>query len=140
MNIIVEVGKKIKIDKNYIWLNKIELKKLINKNNVLNMDTLSVFSCAIKKNINEVSENSKKKIQYWLNNLKTKYFIKRKVISLSKMKNWEFNKKSINHKSKKYFSIIGIKVNSNSREVNEWEQPIIQGKTWYVNPCFIRGL
>jgi len=139
-NIIVEVDKKIKIDKNYIWLNKIELKKLINKNNVLNMDTLSVFSCAIKKNINEVSENSKKKIQYWFNNLKTKYFIKRKMISLSKMKNWEFNEKSINHKSKKYFSIIGIKVNSNSREVNEWEQPIIQGKKLALSGFIIKKI
>ena len=40
----------------------------------------------------------------------------------------KFDKKSISHKNKKYFSIIGVKVQTDSREVNEWEQPIIQEK------------
>ena len=42
------------------------------------------------------------------------------------MRNWNYNKKNINHKSKKYFSVIGIKIKSNSREISEWEQPIIK--------------
>ena len=54
------------------------------------------------------------------------------------MKNWEYNKKNISHKSKKHFSIIGIKVQSNSREVNEWEQPIIQGKKLALSGFIIK--
>ena len=42
-----------------------------------------------------------KNIDYWFNNLKKKYFIKRKLISLSKMKDWKFNNNSIAHKNKK---------------------------------------
>ena len=48
-NMIINVNDKIKIGKNHIWLNKIKLKKLINQNNILNMDVISVFSCAVKK-------------------------------------------------------------------------------------------
>ena len=45
---------------------------------------------------------------------------------MSRLNEWKLSKKCISHKSKKYFSIIGVKVLSNSREVKEWEQPIIQ--------------
>ena len=65
-------------------------------------------------------------LERWFKKLKKKYFIKRKVIPLSEIKNWHFSKRSIYHKSKKYFSIIGIKITSNTREIPEWEQPIIQ--------------
>ena len=57
-NMIINVNDKIKIGKNYIWLNKIKLKKLINQSNILNMDVISVFSCGVKKKFNEASENS----------------------------------------------------------------------------------
>ena len=58
--------------------------------------------------------------------LKKKYFITRKVIPLNNLKNWNYNKKNIIHKNGKYFSVIGIKIKSNSREISEWEQPIIK--------------
>ena len=47
----------------------------LNKNNLLNMDTISVFSCAIKKNAHDIPENSFKKILIWYKNLKKKYYI-----------------------------------------------------------------
>ena len=125
-NLIIKLKKKIKLHPNYIWLTKNQLVRLINKNNLLNMDSISVFSCALEKNIRDFPENSFRKIQYWYNNLKKKYSIKIKIISLLKLKNWKLNNKCIFHKNKKYFSIIGIKVLANSREVGEWEQPIIQ--------------
>ena len=36
-------------------------------------------------------------------------------------------KKKISHKKNNYFSIIGIKVKTNKREVSRWSQPIIMG-------------
>ena len=35
-------------------------------------------------------------------------------------------KQKKNHKSKKIYSIIGLKIKTNAREVSEWEQPIIK--------------
>jgi len=125
-NIMVNTDQNIKLDPNYIWISKQEISKLIKKNNLLNMDSISVFSCSIKKNLNDLPQHSLYYLENWFKKLKKKYFIKRKVIPLSKIKNWYFNKRSIYHKSKKYFSIIGIKIASNSREISEWEQPIVQ--------------
>ena len=125
-NLIVNTNSHIKLDKNYMWLSKQDIINSANKNNLLNMDSISVFSCAIKKNINEKPKSSSAKIQAWFNKLKKKYFIKRKVIPLSKMKSWNYNKKNISHKNKTYFSIIGLNIKTNSREISEWDQPIIQ--------------
>ena len=125
-NIMVNVNSKIKAGPNYIWMSKQDIQESINKNNFLNMDTISVFSCSIKKNYFDLPKNSFNHINYWLKKLKKKYFIKRKIIPLNNLKNWNYNKKNITHESKKYFSVIGIKIKSNSREISEWEQPIIK--------------
>jgi len=125
-NIMINNISKIKPDANYIWLSKQEIYECINKNNFLNMDSISVFSCAIKKNFYDFPKNSMNKINVWFAKLKKKYFINRKIIPLSDMKNWNYGEKNINHKSRKYFSVIGVKIKSNSREIPEWEQPIIK--------------
>lgn len=49
-NILLDDTKKIiKKLPNFYWINKKELQYLISRNNIINMDTLSVFSCAINK-------------------------------------------------------------------------------------------
>jgi len=125
-NMIIDVNKNIKIKKNFIWLNKSQLNQLINKNNKLNMNSISVLSCSIKNNNFDFPLHSLGYIEKWFRNLKKKYYINRKVIPLNNIKKWKFDKKSIFHKSEKYFSVIGVKVLTNSREISSWEQPIIQ--------------
>ena len=125
-NILLNLNRNIKPASNYIWVDKNHLTQLINKNNLLNMDTISVLSCAIKKNIYDFPENSFSQILSWYKKLKKKYYITVKIIPLSQLKKWKFNKIKIIHKSGRYFSIIGVKTLSNSREISEWDQPIIQ--------------
>ncbi len=48
-NIIYTTTKKINYKKNFRWLSINEIKYLLNKKNLINMDTLSVFSSFIKK-------------------------------------------------------------------------------------------
>ena len=49
-NILIDLkNQKIKKLKNFIWVNRNNLRYLLNKNNLLNMDTISVISCSIKK-------------------------------------------------------------------------------------------
>ena len=69
-----------------------------------------------------------KKIDNWLINMKKKYYMKISRIKLHDMKNWIITKKNIFHKSKNFFSIIGVRVSTESREVNYWDQPIIKNK------------
>ena len=48
-NSLINIKKKVKVLNNYFWLNKTDIKELVKKRSVLNMDTISVFSTFLKK-------------------------------------------------------------------------------------------
>ena len=48
-NSLINIKKKIKVLNNYFWFNRIDIKELVKKRSVLNMDTISVFSTFLKK-------------------------------------------------------------------------------------------
>jgi len=126
-NIITYVSKKIDLDEKFRWFSKIEIFNLLKEKNLINMDTLSVFSSFIKKKKIDFPLNNKKTLMKWKNSLNRKYFLNNRIISLNLIKNWNLTKKKIFHKTNNYFSVIGIKVKTNKREISDWSQPIIQG-------------
>ena len=127
-NILIKNIKNIKKEPNFYWFSKKEIKDLICKKNIINMDTLSVLSSVLKKTKKDHPINTKKKINNWLKILDKKFYIKVKVINFDKLKDWSVNLKNITHKKKKHFSVIGVNVETNRREVNNWSQPILKGK------------
>ena len=126
-NIIAYVSKKFDLDERFRWFSKIEIYNLLKEKNFINMDTLSVFSSFIKKKKVDFPLNNKKEIIDWKNSLNKKYYLKNKIINLNSIKNWNLTKKKIFHQTNNYFSVIGIKVKTNKREITEWNQPIIMG-------------
>lgn len=48
-----------------------------------------------------------------------------KQIPLSELKGWSYRDERIRHDSGKFFSIDGIRIHTNYRDVAEWDQPII---------------
>lgn len=92
------------------------------------MDTLSVFSSHINKEKKDIALNTNKKIRFWISRYDKKYYLKRKIVPLIKLKDWIYNDKKIVHKNKKHFSIIGVSSKTNKREIDQWHQPIIKGK------------
>ena len=140
-NILIDLNKKkIKKLNNFIWVNKKNLKYLLNKKNLLNMDTISVISCSIKKNkfdkpLNEFSNllNIIKKVK-----IKTKVF--KKIISFNELKSWKIFKDRIFDTKKKFFSILFLNIKSNSREVSQWSQPIISDHYISLNGFLIKEI
>ena len=127
-NSLVEITKSIKLFNNFYWFNKRDLIKLVKIKNILNMDTISVFSSFISKNRKDFPLTSMQKINKWIK-IKDRIFnLKIKIKPLANLKNWIVKNDSINHKKNKHFSVIGININANKREVKEWDQPIIKGK------------
>ncbi len=126
-NIITYVSKKIVLNEKFRWFSKIEIFNLLKEKNLINMDTLSVFSSFIKKKKFDFPLNNEKKLYKWKNSLIKKYYLNNKIINLESIRDWSLTKKKIFHKKNNYFSIIGIKVETNKREVKNWSQPIILG-------------
>ena len=127
-NIIYKINKKIKVFKGYRWFNINEIYYLLKKKNIINMDTLSVFSSFIKKKNKDFPLNNSNLISKWISRNDKKYYLKSKLKSLSKLKDWNVDKNKISHKKKLFYSIIGIDVSTNNREIKKWSQPIVKGK------------
>ena len=133
-NILLETDKiNIPLKKNYCWLTKENIRYLINKKNMLNMDTISVLSSAIKKNLNENLITSNNNLKNRLNQFDKKIKSTRKIISFDNLRGWKIKKNSISDIKKKYFSIFFIDVIANLREVNKWEQPILSDHSSSLN-------
>ena len=126
-NIVTFVKKKISVNKKFRWFSKTEIINLLKEKNLINMDTLSVFSSFISKRKNDFPLNSIKDISKWKNSLNRKFFLKNKIVRLNLIKEWKITKRKIYHQTNEYFSIFGVKVKTNEREITEWSQPIIQG-------------
>jgi len=138
-NILIELNKEKLLKKdNYVWLTKENLKYLLNKKNLLNMDTISVISCSIKKNYFDKSVNKFSNLLKKLDNFKKKYKIKKKVVSFNKLFNWKIFKDNIVDIKRKYFTIFFLKVETNSREIKKWYQPIISDHYISLNGFLIK--
>lgn len=125
-NILIEI-KNINLPKksNFRWLTKENIKYLMKKNNVLNMDTISIFSSVIKKNLADQPVNSFFELKSTLNKFKKILKLKKKITTFSSLKNWKVNNHQIFDLKKAFFSIFFIEVKANEREVKNWDQPII---------------
>ena len=62
-NLIIKTRKFKNLPKNFIWLSIKEIIELSKKNNILNMDTISIFSCYLKTEPSNTSINSFKYLE-----------------------------------------------------------------------------
>jgi oxidase EvaA len=153
-NIIVEVKPNVKLDipSNFQWMTLGQIKDLIKYDNVINMDTRTVISGisfgsyssqtieffstlneqqGLNKFLlnsilnNEFHLNDYDRIFSWITNLKSKYELNVKSKNLNQITDWIFDGNTVEHKEKKYFSVIGVNVEIENREVTSWDQPMI---------------
>ena len=127
-NILIKIKKKITKKKEFYWFSKKQIKELVKEKNLVNMDTISILSTFISKLKVNNPINSNKTINEWIKKNDSIYFISTKIVNLSKLKEWSIKLKKIIHKKNKHFSIIGIDVKTNKREISNWSQPILKGK------------
>jgi oxidase EvaA len=146
-NTIIEIEEDIEVHENFKWLTLGQIKKMMMKDNVVNMDTRTVISCIpfdvekfdgkinsdeYEKNLldsfldTENNLNETDEIISWITRIKSKYDLEVKQIPLKEVKKWNKDEYSIYHEDKKYFSVIGVNVHIDNREVKAWSQPLIK--------------
>jgi len=127
-NSLLIIKKNIKVLNNYYWLHMKDIIKIIKKRSIFNMDTISVFSTFIHKEKLDIPLYSMNKILKWLSKKDKIFYLSVKIKPLNKLRDWKVGNDKIEHKNKNHFSVVGINVKSNKREIKEWDQPIIKGK------------
>jgi oxidase EvaA len=89
----------------------------------MNITNLIINSAVTLKN----QFNDLNQVVDWVQLQNNKVNVDVERIPFSEMRNWNFENNSIriSHNSGKFFSIDGIRVNTNWGETNNWDQPII---------------
>ncbi|QBN19794.1 NDP-hexose 2,3-dehydratase family protein [Flavobacterium nackdongense] len=153
-NIIIKIDEDIPIHDNFVWLTLGQLKKLMQKDNLVNMDTRTVISGIplgsfpaevvnffniIQTNANTIHSSflksaltdggglhSIENIITLVTHLKSTFDLNVKQTPLSKMRNWIIDDKEIFHEEGKFFKVIAVDVEIGNREVVQWSQPMIE--------------
>ena len=148
-NIIIQVHSEIEVKENFIWLTLGQIKELIKKDNLVNMDTRTVISCiSFKENtlidFSAITEGEKTAILLisfvndniafytfdnliaWITELKCKYQLKVTNIPLHSVKGWAISEKEIYNLDHKFFKVIGTRITISNREVSSWCQPLVK--------------
>lgn len=153
-NIIIEVSEEIEVSDNFKWLTLGQIKKLIDSDNVVNMDLRTVISCIsfnevtndylkeIKEkntfntlhsnifleSLNINSENCNTNINEiisWFTELKSKTDLKINKVRLDELRDWSITDQKISHINDLYFDVLWVHAEIVDREVASWDQPIL---------------
>ena len=143
----------VPITDDFRWLTIGQLKRLMARDSVVNMDSRTVLSClgfgyysdeslralyalaprttkgqwAIDTALNgERAHHDFSTILSWISGLKAAYDLEVLRIPLHAVKDWEIGDQIIQRTDKKYFSVIGVKTEIANREVTSWDQPMIE--------------
>lgn len=152
-NIIIHIEEDIKVEENFTWLTLGQLKKLMQLDNIVNMDTRTVISGIPFGNFSEqavnfisylmgtnsvsdkflksalTQDNSKHSVEEvitFLAELKSTYDLSVEKIPLKEVKHWDITETEIKHELNKFFKIIAVEVEIGNREVVKWSQPMVQ--------------
>jgi len=155
-NIIIRLEEEIPVFDNFIWLTLAEIKKLMQYDNIVNMDTRTVissipfgtfdkdvidfFNFLGRSNGNSKTHdlflrsalsgdnalNSIEDIITFLTQLKSNYYLDIEKIPLKEINAWQMGDNEIYRKDGKYFKVIAVDVEISNREVNSWTQPMIE--------------
>ena len=154
-NIIVELldGEDISTHDDFRWMTIGQLKQLVRSDNIVNMDTRTVLSgisfggysndsieamfrfSSIRELslpmlrsalVNDSALNSFRDILSWITNLKSTYDLFVDSIPLNEVSQWRRENGIIDREDGKYFSVIGVNVSIENREVISWDQPMVK--------------
>lgn len=134
-NMIVEVTEDVPVREGFRWLTLERIGELLALANVVNMDTRTVLSgvpgdwpaagrvvpAAPGQPLHPMAELLSRLTEVRANRL-----LERRRVPLAEVRGWERSAERVAHESGRYFSVIGVDVAADGREVTHWTQPMLR--------------
>lgn len=155
-NVIIQVpdDQNIPLLPGFAWLTLGQLYILLAEDNFVNMDSRTVLSCIrFFRPDNDCELPSHKHISSssftaevflssvvgeenclhtfdtlvsWMTRMKVLYRLSVRRVPLNQVSGWRCDGRVIRHETGRYFTVIGVKVQTDNREVSSWCQPLIE--------------
>lgn len=142
-NILLDVTAEVEVLPGYRWLTLHDIQALMAVDNAINMDSRSVlanlsYSCsghageaqtAFFRSAScgfEAASRSEAELRNWLSAMRAGYPIETRRIPLHSVQDWVRDAWSIHHRSRNFFTVAGLRVEAQEREVSAWSQPVLK--------------
>lgn len=147
-NMVIEVTDQVEVLDGFRWLTLGQIHALLRVEDLVNMDTRSVLSClpftgpslgrlmrggdgfstALVRSCDETSgsRHSLGEVLSWITEMKCACDVETRQVPLNAVTNWRRTGEEIVHESGRFFSVIGVSVTADGREVSHWTQPMIE--------------
>lgn len=148
-NIIIKVDEDVPVYEDFAWMTLSQIKELMHHDNMVNMDTRTVLA-GLDYSQFEISDESLHQMSpfgqsmiasarcrngrwtmnehlSWLTQLKANAEQNVRYVPIKDIQGeWQVSEYEISRKDKKFFRVIGTRVNISNREVTSWCQPLVQ--------------
>ncbi|MCE7000777.1 NDP-hexose 2,3-dehydratase family protein [Saccharothrix sp. S26] len=147
-NMIIEVTGDVPVLPGFCWLTREQLGELLLVDNLVNMDSRTVLAgypiteiADARRDEGPVDElfaaitgptaeraptrRESAALLSWFTEMKARYELTRWPLALSEVTGWDCTPERISHPSGRFFSVIGVDVKAETREVSSWSQPIL---------------
>lgn len=142
-NFLIDIDVDIDVLPGFRWLTLNEIQRLMQHDNMVNMDARSVLSNIGYAGLGQVPDgastflrslasapdaarHSLADLRAWLHAQREKRAIDTQRIDLNAVRDWVRDDSSIHHASGNYFEVAGVRVTGAGREVQQWCQPLLK--------------
>ena len=149
-NMVVVVDEDVPVHEDFRWMTLGQVKALLARDNVVNMDARTVVSLIPLADPDEApprealsglsdfgrdvllsyarsdkERHSMDEIMGWLTRGKAEHAMTVTPLPLDRLRGWLFSETDMRHESGLYFSVIGVDVAAGTREAVRWSQPLL---------------
>lgn len=139
-NMIVETTEDVPAEDDFCWLTLGQIGELLRRDNVVNMDARTVLACAPVGSGGSEALLPDTELISWITEERSLHDVRARRIPLDTVEEWKRGPSSIEHAEERYFRVMAVAVQAESREVTSWTQPLIEpvglGVTAFVTRSF----
>ncbi len=149
-NVVIEVAGAVPVLDGFHWLTIQEIHELLQIDDLVNMDARSVLSClpfldlmpatmaldraepvlslirswsGDRRSVHDTAE-----LLSWITDVRTVTDIEVRDAPLNRLPHWRYGTDVISHDTRRFFDVIGVRVEAGGREVGRWDQPMVAAK------------
>ncbi|MEV0916214.1 NDP-hexose 2,3-dehydratase family protein [Streptomyces sp. NPDC049967] len=125
-NMVIEIGPDVEAGEDFCWLTLGQVREQLRIDHRVNMDARTVLSCLPGAATADGSLHTDTEILSWITSNQAVHDVDTTVVGLRDLPGWHQSDRAITHEDGLFFSVIGVDVVANSREVGGWTQPLIE--------------
>ncbi len=125
-NMIVETDEDVALHDDFCWLTLGQLGELLHRDNVVNMDARTVLAGIPTGSAAEGALHTDLELRSWFAGVRARQDVRVTRMPLARVADWVRHPDGIEHVTGRYFRVMGVSVEADSREVSGWSQPLIE--------------